>query len=362
MRDPLTNELVSLGTNSTKADANRRLTLAAADESRGAWVDPRRSQLLLEEYADNWMVSRPEPLAPRTVELYRGLLRNHIVPTFGRVELGQITTAAVRRWHAELVADAPAATRAAKAYRLLRAILATAVEDELIVKNPCTIRGAGVEHSPERPVATIPQVYALANAVEPGYRVLVLAAAFSSLREGELFGLRRRRIDLLHSSIRVVEQLQSLSNGRVLVGPPKSKAGTRTVRIPALLVPELKAHLAEYVAPDGDALVFCGPKGAPMRREHWARKWGEARRVVGLDGLHFRDLRHTGNTLAASTGASTKELMARMGHASPRAALIYQHATEERDAAIASAINELIARAAADPVAPVVDLRPATGS
>jgi integrase len=67
-----------------------------------------------------------------------------------------------------------------------------------------------------------------------------------------------------------------------------------------------------------------------------------ATRTVGAHQLRFHDLRHTGNTIAAATGASTKELMARMGHSSALAALIYQHATRQRDAAIADAIGAMI--------------------
>lgn len=60
-----------------------------------------------------------------------------------------------------------------------------------------------------------------------------------------------------------------------------------------------------------------------------------------MDTFHFHDRRHTGNTLAAGTGASTRELMARMGHASARAALIYQHASEERDVLIAERLSAM---------------------
>ena len=88
--------------------------------------------------------------------------------------------------------------------------------------------------------------------------------------------------------------------------------------------------------------MFCGGKGQPIRRANFYVVWKRAREEVGLPHLHFHDLRHTGNTLAAATGASTKELMARMGHASPRAALIYQHAIRERDHAIAQALNDMI--------------------
>ena len=93
-------------------------------------------------------------------------------------------------------------------------------------------------------------------------------------------------------------------------------------------------------------------------RNNWTKKWHQALAATNVESLGFHDLRRTGNTLAAATGASTKELMARMGHASPRAALIYQHATRERDMAIADALDQLIGRAEAPPPSDGVGQRP----
>ena len=93
--------------------------------------------------------------------------------------------------------------------------------------------------------------------------------------------------------------------------------------------------------PAGCAWVFPNQYGQPLRRSSFQSTWWAARQKVGLPRLHFHDLRHTGNTLGASTGASTRELMARMGHASMQAALIYQHATAERDEAIARALSQI---------------------
>ena len=73
------------------------------------------------------------------------------------------------------------------------------------------------------------------------------------------------------------------------------------------------------------------------------RIWDQARTEVGLPELHLHDLRHTGNTLAAETGATLKELMARMGHASTRAAVIYLHAREVRDQEIADRLSAMAA-------------------
>ena len=110
-------------------------------------------------------------------------------------------------------------------------------------------------------------------------------------------------------------------------------------RRPEQIVAELERHRDVY----GDrGLVFAGLKGAPLRRSNFAKVWKEALDKTGGTRFHFHDLRHTGNTLAAATGASTKELMARMGHASQRAALIYQHANPERDRVIADALGVVI--------------------
>ncbi|MGO9150213.1 MAG: tyrosine-type recombinase/integrase [Acidimicrobiales bacterium] len=99
---------------------------------------------------------------------------------------------------------------------------------------------------------------------------------------------------------------------------------------------------AEFVRADTDAFVLTGHLGeGPVATATWQRSWNGARNATGLRHLHFHDLRHAGNTLAAATGASTRELMARMGHASPRTALIYQHATSDRDQAIASALSNV---------------------
>jgi integrase len=110
-------------------------------------------------------------------------------------------------------------------------------------------------------------------------------------------------------------------------------------------LPELRAHVEWFAEAGPDGLIFVGPKGGRLRRHNFRKLWLKACKAAGIPeelDLHFHDLRHTGNTLAAGTGASTRELMARMGHASPRAALIYQHATSKRDQVVAAAMNQEI--------------------
>jgi integrase len=156
----------------------------------------------------------------------------------------------------------------------------------------------------------------------------------------------------------IEQTAQHFTDGNILFGPPKTSAGRRRVVIPPHLTPELATHLDRYVEGGLDALVFTGAKGGPLRPHVLQSAWEAARRSVGRPEFHLHDLRHAGATWAASTGASTAELMARLGHASPRAALIYQHATDERDRALADALSKLVSPgeivpfpASSDPIA-----------
>jgi integrase len=323
----------------SRTDADKWLSVVEADLLRGTWIDPVAGRVPLGEYAATWISERPG-LAPRTVELYRSILRCHIQPKLGDLTLADVTPARVRSWRKELLDGGLSGVTAAKAYRLLKAILNTAVDDELIRRNPCRIKGAGNEPSPERPTITIEQVFVIAQHVRPWFRTLVLLAAFTGLRWGELLALRRRHLDLDDGIVKVRGSMGEIG-GRLIEGPPKSAAGRRDVAIPEAIVPELRAHLDEWSEEGQDGRVFVGPQGATPKRGNFQVTWSKAVNEAGVPGLHFHDLRHTGNTLAAE-GASLRELMARMGHNSARAALIYQHASKDRERAIGAAISARI--------------------
>jgi integrase len=135
-----------------------------------------------------------------------------------------------------------------------------------------------------------------------------------------------------------------LTNGDLEFGPPKTDAGKRTVGFPELIAPVARWHLACFAQPDEDGLVFTGPAGAPLRRSNFRpRTWLPAINRAKVPAVHFHDLRHTGNNLTASAGANLRELMARMGHSSTRAAMIYLHSSDERQRQIADALGELAA-------------------
>ena len=190
------------------------------------------------------------------------------------------------------------------------------------------------------------EVLGLAELVPARFRALVLVTTFGSLRFGEVTALTRADVDLGQRTVRIRRAFSEVTGQGLVIGPPKSRAGRRVVALPALVVEQLREHLAEYVEEGQTALVFTGPKGAPIRRGNLNKLigWKGAVEVIGRPELHFHDLRHTGNTLAAGVGVSTRDLMSRMGHDSMHAALIYQHATSEVDEAMAAALDERLRR------------------
>ncbi|MFC5186691.1 tyrosine-type recombinase/integrase [Actinomadura harenae] len=384
-----------------KSDAEQWLTLVEAQMIRGDWIDPELAKVKLVDYTAKWIKERPG-LRPRTVELYERLLRLHIAPHFGEVSVGDVRTSAVRSWRMLLLDEGVSESVTAKAYRLLRAVFMTAVkEDEMIQRNPCRIKGAGDEHPEERPALTLAQVFRLADLVgsrpvanlrklpsgeyrvrytapngarcpiadvfpsheaaeravwellqagrvkddhDDRYRALVLLAALTGLRWGEAIALRRCDLDTTACTVRVTRQYLELDNSALEIGPPKSRAGRRTVPFPRSILPAILDHLESFTDDAPEALVFTSPKGMVYRRGNFRRgsRWAQAAEAVGVPGLHFHDLRHTGNTIAAGSGASLRDLMARMGQDSPRAAMIYQHETSTAGQAIAAAIDAQI--------------------
>lgn len=346
-RDPATGQLRNAEqTYATKTDAEVALTHIEADISRGQWEDPDKGAVPFAEFADAWL--RDRKLADRSRERNEAVIRLHIKPTFGAGTLADVTTSRVRAWRGNLLGTGVGEPTVVKAYQVLRAMMNTAVDDELIRRNPCRVKGADRYDVPERPVLTVAEVYAVADAMAPRYRLLVLLAAFTTLRFGELASLRRRDIDTAGRVVLVQRAQAEMQDGKLFDKAPKSAAGVRPVAFPDEILADVFEHLEFYAGAGRDGHVFLGPQGGQLRRSNFRDDWIKARKDAGIAAdVHFHDLRHTGNTLAAA-GASTRELMTRMGHSTARAALIYQHMTADRDRAIADRLGSMIRKRQGD--------------
>lgn len=340
----------------TIKDARAWLSLRQSEIIRKAWTPPEADEapvpkLALAAYAETWLEHRD--LKPRTREHYRELLDDKILPKLGPLPLASITADDVRGWHTELGKDGTPTMRA-HAYGLLRTIMATAASDGKISLNPCVIRGAGNAKRVHkiRP-ASLDEIEVIAREMPPQYQAMVLLAAWCALRFGELTELRRRDIVIgvedqgdaepeKWGAVRVERAVVRTDDG-FQVTTPKSDAGVRDVAIPPHLLPVIEDHLAEFVGPERDALLFPAQHGGHLAPATLYRRFYTARAKAKRDDLRWHDLRHSGAVLAAATGATLAELMARLGHSTPAAAMRYQHAAQGRDRKIAALLSKMVA-------------------
>lgn len=332
----------------TKTDARAWLATAQADLVRRAWRAPEAGRQTVGMYAGDYLVRGD--LRESTRGLYASLWRHHLAEEWADVPVREVTPQRVRRWH-EQALRVTRPTALAQAYRLLRSLLSVAVADEAIPANPCRLRSAGTPRAarPSRAL-TAREVLAIAAAMPARYAALVLVLAFGGLRFGEATALRRCDVAPDGSTVTVERSVRNVGS-HWLVGPPKTEAGVRTVVLPGFVAAALAAHLHDTVADDERAIVFATRTGQYVARSNFGATFRRAVEACGLPAVRVHELRHTGATLAAATGATTAELMHRLGHATPAAALVYQHASAHRDAEIARALDAL-ATATAAPIRP----------
>jgi integrase len=225
--------------------------------------------------------------------------------------------------------------------------MTAAVGDGLLNANPCTIRGGAVPRRAlgrSRPVTerllSPSQVAAAAAAMPARYRVLVLMAAWSGLRQGELLALTRADLDLTAVPARVTvrKAVRRSDTGRVQVDVPKTASSVRAVTLPDPLTAALHGHLEEFVGPEPGAVVFATGTGTTPARSNLGTTWRRACAAAGVPQVRLHDLRHVAQVFAAEAGATLPELMARLGHATPAAALVYLHARTDRDLNLTQAL------------------------
>lgn len=331
----------------TKRDARSWLSLRHSEIIAKAWMPPGsdeepKQKLTFTEYATTWLATRQvggRTLKDRTIEHYEKLIEDHLTGTFGALPIASITADDVRAWYAKTLTKKP--TMRAHAYGLLRTIMGTAASDGEITVNPCAIRGAATAKRVHkvRP-ASVEEVATIADEMPEQWSLMVLLAAWLAMRFGELTELRRRDIDVGDEMVRIRRAVVRTKDG-FKVTTPKSEAGVRDVAIPPHLIPAIEAHLAKHVGEAPNSLLFPAVGGGHLAPATLYRRFYTARAAAGRDDLRWHDLRHSGAVLAAATGATLAELMGRLGHSTPAAAMRYQHAAAGRDRQIAALLSKL---------------------
>lgn len=335
------------GTFTARADAEGWIALERRLIEWDEWMPPaqRRAKQLhddtqtLRTYTSTWLPERTavRGLKPKTASEYQRYLDRLIYPTLGEMRLKDVTPATVRAWIGKLN---PKTSRLNEhAYALLKTIFATAVQDELLERNPCRERmRKPVRHIGEP--ATLDELALLVAAMPERLRLIIELAAWCALRFGEVAELRRGDVDLKNGEIRVSRAVQWV-DGKKIVAAPKADS-VRVVAFPPHIGEAIKEHLRKHAQWGKDGLLFPTTRGeqyrAPTFHQAYFRK---AREAAGRPDLRFHDLRHTGATLAAASGATLAELMQRLGHSTVSAALAYQHAAQGSDKRIAAQLSAI---------------------
>jgi integrase len=341
-----------------KTDAQNFLATIQSDIIREVWRAPANNYQTLDDYASEWITTNSR-IKETTRELYVSTWNRHIKPHLGDLRLQAVSSQAVRKWHdllkqslkAELeVKNANRRSSAtvmdgsstvARSYRLLHAIFATAVDDEIIERNPCRLQGAGIAKSAERPTLSVQEVGLLAQTVPARYRALILLLAWTGIRIGEAAALTREDLFISdeNSWVSINKRVYKLNSGLDL-DAPKSAAGTRTIALPPHIVDDLEAHLDTYAEKSQQGLVFVTSLGNNIRSSYHGMIFNALSKIDRTD-MRPHDLRHTGMTLAAEVGASLPELKVRLGQSSTAAANKYLHATRSHGQAISMEMSRL---------------------
>jgi integrase len=330
---------------------------SSAASSAGTHIDHRRALTPLAAVADEWR-STWSDLEPKTRVGYASILNGHVLPEFGARPIGRIDSAAIQAFVNSKAASELAPNTVRRIYDVVRNVLRVAVERRYIATNPCDAVRLPRKAQRELAIAPLshPEVRALVAALPARDQLAVLLDAYTGLRSGELWALRRRSIDLLHGELSVNEAIKEVTTEEaaavppanrlspsLIIGPTKTHAA-RKVSIPAFLRPLLADHLARPL-PGGtgpDAFIFTGPTGAPRRHNQWYKRVfaPAAQATRPKQPPRFHDLRHTCAALLILAGAHPLEIKLRLGHEDIRTTMnTYGHLFPSAEAALADLLD-----------------------
>ncbi len=336
----------------TKRDAELFLAKTEIDKSRGAYIDPSKSRVLVEEWLDSWMESRSD-WRPTSRERARGIVELHIKPQLGRYPLGALDHKTVQTWAGGLSrSQGPSSVR--KIVNVLSGSLQMAVKDGRLPANPAHgLNLPKVGKASKRYLSHV-EVRDLADAVDSlgkgmfrgeanGYGVLVRVLAYCGLRWGEASGLRVKDVDFKRGRLEVQHTIVEVDGFQIDSEPKDYEA--RSIPVPASLLAEI-ATLVE--GKEAGSPVFAAARGGWLRGRVFRRGWFDAAaEMVGQEGLTPHEMRHTAASLAISAGANVKAVQRMLGHASAAVTLdVYSDLFDSDLDAVSAALDAAIAKTA----------------
>jgi len=323
-------------------------------------------------------------MRPATAVSYRSAVETHIVPAIGAMKLERLTPAVVQRFYADLREDGVGDRTRQKVHAVLHRALASAVRLQLLQSNPAALdEDAPKYRAPEREPLTLEQARALLDAAKGDpFEALYVLALTTGARQGELFALRWRDVDLAAGTLRIARTVQDVdTRGTLQGGPTKTSASRRRIELSPLAIEALERHREKAPPASANELIFAAQNGALLRRQNFTRREfyplldriarctrcrhsaeehrHVAKRKVTLAAckacgdckqwapdfprIHFHDLRHTAATLSAAGGVPVVMVAHLLGHVDPTITLrTYQHAFEGGAGDASKRLGELL--------------------
>lgn len=291
----------------------------------GTYVDPAAGQVTFREFAETYRGSLHQRRTSE--ERLEQILRVHVFPLIGHMRLGAIRRREIQGMVNALAVKPVGGLRSGvrptlapsyveNIYRITAGVFRAAVLDHLIPATPCVkIRLPKRDASPIV-IPTPDQVAVVARTITPRYRALVLTAAGTGLRSGELRGLDLERLRMLERTVVVDRQVHTPDGAPHYFGPPKTNAGYRSVPLTESYAGVVAEHLEEF-GTGTDGLVFTSRSGQPIRRKTLAEALGPLLRELGLpprSGMHVFRHYYVSGLIAA--GVDVLTVMRRVGHSS----------------------------------------------
>jgi integrase len=296
----------------TDARVFKRKIEASIDQDN--YIDSGSGKTRFGLCAENWFSNKLH-LRPASWARDEAYLRNHVLPAFGDLAVGQIRKAHVQKWVQDLRAKDLAPATIKECFRIAKSVFEEAVDQRLIVESPCRkVSLPRIEHREQLYLEPV-EVERLVEYTAPLFKPLIYSAVYLGCRWGELVGLKRENLNLLKRQVRIVGTLEEVQGQPRYVEETKTRASRRTLSIPPFLCDLLGEHLGSV---RHEEFVFVGENGGLLRRSNFRRRnWQPAVKGAQLRiGLRFHDLRHTCASILISQGAHPKEIQARLGHSS----------------------------------------------
>ena len=325
-----------------KADAERFLDQVRGDLVRGTYLDSALSRRTLKEYAEEWRSTQPHRIG--TKNLYERTLRLHVYPKLGHRPMTSILRSDVQALCHELSQHLGPKT-VENVHRLLAAIFNHAIDDGLATRNPCRRVSLPERVDRELMLLSTEQIWALSEAIPARYRALVLLAAGSGMRQGEILGLTHGCVDFLRRSVQVEKQLISVPGTPLHLGEPKTRGSVRRIPLPDFVLETLAEHVRLFPSEHPWGLVFTDTGGRPVGRSSFHKTWRRAVTAAKLpESTTFHVLRHTYASILIDQHLNVVIVSKRLGHATPTETLktyahLFPSADDDTRTAVAAAFR-----------------------